>query len=369
MNSVLIVGAGPAGAACGWKLASEGITSILADRSEFPRTKICAGVVSKRGENALIKSGMLKPEELNDLTVAVHDTMTVINDLKELRTCSQCTPPMRIVDRREFDSFLRRRAVEAGAEPLTDRLVKVSEDKAVFASGRNIHFSRLIGADGASSTVRKSITAKKNVLQSPSLSTVVQLSPKAVEPFRAKGLSIFFFRELYGYGWLFPRGDDLTIGVASHGTSHPDLRKMLRRILRYSGLPARCNMAGAVLPAGRQPIGSGHGRVILAGDAAGLCDRITGEGIASAIESGLASAAAVIDGRDSWSRKEDFAVRISLSLRYRKYLYSRLFRPLAMKALAESDRWYRKYWNIVSGSSDYTELIRKPSSRFKALSE
>ncbi len=358
MNRILVIGAGPAGSACAWKLAEEGISCILADQAEFPRSKVCGGALSNRAEEVLTESGMLSSTELDDLTLSTHTTMTVTSNYQELRTSEDLNPSVRLVDRREFDGFLRRRAIENGAETLKDRFSMVSGEDAVFTSGKKLSFSRMVGADGAVSRVRRFAVKKGVIRQSPALSAVVQLSPRAVEPFTKKGLQIYFFNDLYGYGWLFPRRDDVTVGVASFREPHRDIQGLMSRLLVHTGLGTSGSLTGAVLPAGEQPVTPGKGRILLAGDAAGLCDRVSGEGISAALESGMAAAGAIIQGRETWTRDARCVKLVKQSLRYRKLLYSKPFRPVAMNALKKSNKWYSRYWSIISGTADYS-IIRK----------
>lgn len=306
----------------------------------------------------LVGSGMVSATEIDDLTLSTHTSMTITNNFHELKTSSGCEPAVHLVDRREFDGFLRRRAIENGAEPLTDRLTMVSGEEALFSSGRKLSFSRMVGADGACSTVRRFAVKKGIIRQSPALSAVVQLSPRAVEPFTEKGLQIFFFNDLYGYGWLFPRRNDVTVGIGSFRYPHRDIKGLMNRLMVHTGLGVSGSLTGAVLPAGSQPVTPGKGRILLAGDAAGLCDRVSGEGISAAVESGLAAAEAIIKGKVSWTSGTQCVKLVKQSHRYRKFLYSRPFRPLAMRALKSSDKWYGKYWSIISGADDYSVIFK-----------
>lgn len=336
----------------------EGIPCVLADRSSFPRIKVCGGVLSGRASRLLTESGMLSPAELQDLTVQTHTGMTISSDFRTLHTFKAGKPPVRMVNRTEFDAFLRRRALEEGAVPLCDNFMNLTGNTAIFKSGNKIGFSRLIGADGASSRVRRSIRGGRFLRPSPAFSSVVPLSGTAIEPFLDRGLQIFFFKGLTGYGWLFPRREDIVAGLGSFAGSGKNAVKLMTRLMVHSGLGTSHGMTGALLPAGRQPVSTGRGAVLLAGDAAGLCDRVSGEGISHALESGLAAAEAVIRKQEAWGAGSECVEMVKKSLRYRRLLYREPFRTLAMKALSGSDKWYGKYWGIVSGSKGYGDLLR-----------
>ncbi len=356
MDNILVVGAGPAGSACAWRLATGGVPCVLADSASFPRSKPCGGVLSGRGEKILLSSGMVTGEELDDLTLRSHGTMTISSDFHPLRTFTGGTPPVRLVERTGFDAFLRRRALEAGARPMEDRFTGFQGGEAVFMSGSRVPFRRAVGADGASSRVRRSLPGVTFARPAPALTSLVALSPAAMGPFMEKGLQIFFFTGFTGYGWLFPRRDDLLAGIGSFDGSSSGMRTLMHKLMLHAGAGVSSPVSGALLPGSGQRVTPGSGAVLLAGDAAGLCDRVSGEGISHALESGIAAAEALLEGAETWNSECIRTVR--QSSRYRVFLYGSLFRRLAMRSLAGSDRWYRKYWEIVCGGSGYGNLFR-----------
>ncbi len=358
MKDILVVGAGPSGSACAWKLSRAGVNCILADAAVFPRPKICGGVLSRRAVSLLTQSGMLTTEEIRDLTVQTHSTMTITWDFQQLRTYRKGDPPVHLINRTGFDSFLRRRALEEGARPMEGTFAELAGSRAIFSSGAGVPFERIVGADGASSTVRKCFLGGRTIRQSPSLSVVVPLSGKALEPFRELGMQIFFFSGMTGYGWLFPRVGDAVAGIGSFQDPHGNLQDMMKRLLVHTGLGTSSPVRGAILPGGNQRVIPGRGSCLLAGDAACLCDRVSGEGISHAIESGFAVAEAIISGGETWHENARCVRLVKQSLRYRTLLYRKPFSMLANGALKRSDRWFEKYWNIICGQADYSSLLK-----------
>jgi flavin-dependent dehydrogenase len=140
--------------------------------------------------------------------------------------------------------------------------------------------------------------------------------------------------------------------------------KALERLLEHLELGSRRNIQGAVVPTFRGSVLPGKGRVLLAGEAAGLCDRVSGEGIAHALESGLLAAEAILSDAGAWSAGARCARQVKDSGFYRHFLYGGPFRKLAMKKLRESDRFQELYWRIIAGDSDYAVLLqrRRPMS-------
>lgn len=363
----LVIGAGPAGSVCAWRLASEGLQVLLADRSCFPREKLCGGALSARGARLLTENGMLLPAEIDDLVVAEHSSFSCYDALEHLVTFRGGTPGIRLLDRTGFDSFLCRRAVEAGAVLLEGRCFRGFDEDggAVLSGGEIIRFNRMVGADGACSTVRRRAYGKPRGRHGLCLETHVPLSPCVLEKFHAAGLQIHFGLIPYGYGWVFPRRDDVCIGVGSLGSRRrpKELAKAAAGLISHLGLGFGRPMRGALLPPCSGGVFAGRGRVLLAGDAAGLCDRVSGEGISHALESGFLAAEALMAGADSWDGRAWCVRQVRDSGRYRHLLYGRPFHALAMRKLSESDRFMRAYWKIAAGESRYPDLFQRRAAR------
>lgn len=363
----LVIGAGPAGSACAWRLASEGLPVVLADRCRFPREKLCGGALSNRGAELLAEKGMLLPSEVEDLVVARHGTFSCYDSLAHLRTFSGGTPEMRLLDRTEFDSFLCRRAVEAGAAFLEGyRFRGFGDDgQALFAGGERIRFQRMVGADGTCSAVRRRAYGRPRYRHGLCLETFVPLSPGVLERFVLQGLQIHFGLLPYGYGWVFPRREDVCVGVGSFGSGRRpvELAKAAEKLIAHLGLGFKRPMRRALVPSCNGGLLAGRGRVLLAGDAAGLCDRVSGEGISHALESGFLAAEALIAGTPSWDTRARCVRKVRDSGYYRHLLYAGPFRALAMRKLRDGDRFMRIYWEIAAGESRYSGLLQRRAVR------
>ncbi len=359
----LVVGAGPAGSACAWKLASEGFPVVLADRCRFPRQKLCGGALSNNGAQLLTEGGMLLPAEVEDLVVARQGTFSCYDSLSHLRTFHGGTPEMRLLDRSGFDSFLCRRAVEAGAVFLEGLGFRGFGDdgRAEFTGGERIRFQRMVGADGACSTVRRRAYGRPRGRHGLCLEAFVPLSPRVLEKFLPPGLQIHFGLLPYGYGWVFPRKEDVCVGVGSFGPGRRPkaLAKAAEKLIAHLGLGFNRPLRGALVPPCNGGLLAGKDRVLLAGDAASLCDRVSGEGISHALESGFLAAEALIAGARSWDTRARCVRQVRESALYRHLLYGRAFRALAMRKLRDSDRFMRIYWQIAAGEAGYPELFQR----------
>jgi geranylgeranyl reductase family protein len=276
----LVVGAGPAGSLTAFHLARGGARVLLADKARFPRDKPCGGGVTVRAERLLPFS----------ITPVVEDEV----DCFELRlrygsrfTRRTRAPLVRMTQRRRLDAFLVEQAQEAGAE---------------FRDGappEDIDARVVIGADGSNGT-----TGRKAGLDDH-LRTVALEGNAVVDPERFAGRAMVELGIVPGgYGWVFPKAEHVNVGVGGWREQGPTLRGHLRRLCREHGIPpdALTDVRGHHLPLRRPGAVAGRGTTALVGDAAGLVDPVSGDGIYEAVLSaGLAAANAldILAGRTS----------------------------------------------------------------------
>jgi menaquinone-9 beta-reductase len=294
---VLIVGGGPAGSACAWKLRSAGIETAILDKSVFPRDKICGGWITPRVLSILqidaedyASRRILQP-------IRAFRTGAIGGDFRETRYEQAVSYGIR---RREFDHFLLERSgarVLAGAaleklERRGDGWVANDSIQARLVIGAGGHFcpvARLVGAKagGENAVVAQEVEFEMNA---------AQISGCAV---RADTPELYFCRDLKGYGWCFRKRDVLNIGLGRadpHGLSAhvADFLNFLRRRIAFA-IPAP--RGHAYLLYGTSARRASGGGWMLIGDAAGLAYPFSGEGILPAIESGLLAAEAIAAGK------------------------------------------------------------------------
>ncbi len=298
---------------------------------------------------------MLSQLEIDDLSIESHRVMTINGDFKEIGRFHSGETSVSIVNRTHFDAFLRRRAIENGVEFLQDSFQELSGNTAIFKSGNRVSFDRLIGADGANSRVRASFVSNEETSLSLSLSTVVPLSHGAIASLREKGIQIHLFNDLPGFGWLFPRGDEVVLGLSSSGNDQRTYMDLMKKLLLHTGLSISNPIRRAVVPSGNRPVTAGAGAVLLIGDAAGLCDRLSAEGILHALESGFLAADAVIEDNEFWHENARCVRIVNQSRKNRQLLHLKPLRKLAFKALSSGEKWSGKYWDLISGTSENTE--------------
>jgi len=277
---VLVIGLGPAGASAARAAAAAGLRVVAVDRKSEPGHPVqCAEFVP-----ALINAG--------DAAQSAR-----IQPIAEMHTfveagSAEVTPefPGIMIDRRSFDTHLVEEARKAGADIRMDSAVRdVSPDGTVHLfSGEVLGAPVLIGADGPHSRVGKAAGLEnKEIIASRQVSVALLKPHNATDIFLSERLP-------GGYGWLFPKGDVANIGL---GVSQeykdrlkPELDRLHARLVEEGRVGSdTLGHTGGPIPAGGmiEPAARlGETLVLLAGDAAGLTNPVTGAGISAAVVSG-----------------------------------------------------------------------------------
>jgi flavin-dependent dehydrogenase len=222
--------------------------------------------------------------------------------------------------RERFDAFCLEQTLTAGAAfrniesilALREHATHVEIDLTTADGRETLTAPVLIGADGSNGQTRRLASNDADptwYTRGFALEATVPYSalPERPPAGDAPHDLIFDFAPLPGgYGWLFPKGDHINIGVgafAPNGSGDADLKLVSRELLaQYTREKLDVELASLSAQITGQHLGMGghaytpRGRVLLTGDAAGLVDPLTGEGIHSAIVSGQAAATAVISG-------------------------------------------------------------------------
>jgi len=206
-------------------------------------------------------------------------------------------PLVYMTQRKRLDHFLVQKAVEAGADFREGVKVSALEMRDSGISVEGIEADVLIGADGVNGITARTLGIGGN--------RVVGVALEGNMPYAKMDRSAYDGRlalELGvvpgGYGWVFPKGDHANLGVGGWGTEGPRLRDHLDRLARAHGLSldALTELRGHRLPMRRLGTPAAKGPVLLVGDAAGLVDPLSGDGMYEAFVSARLAADAVLTG-------------------------------------------------------------------------
>jgi len=291
---VLVVGAGPAGSATAIHLARGGARVLLADKATFPRDKPCGGGLTGR---ALRHA----PCDVEPAVERVVDRFVLRARYGRPVALASRDPLIRMTQRRRLDLHLAEQAAAAGAEfrdgVRVEELALRDDHVAAVVGGSPVRASLVVGADGANGVVARAAGLGDGIVRGVALEGNVPWG--ALDPAAYQGTAWVEIGVVPGgYGWVFPKGDHANLGVGGWLDQGPQLRAHLDRLARAHGLDpgALTEVRGHRLPMRRPGSSAASGRVLLVGDAAGLVDPLSGDGIYEAFVSARLAAEAVLSG-------------------------------------------------------------------------
>ena len=369
---VAIVGAGPAGLAAASAAAATGARTVVLERAEHPRYKTCGGGLI--GASLAAVDGQIALPARDHIRSA---TFTLRGGREFTREDSE--PFLAMVLREEFDDALLRRAVARGAvlrqrAPVRAIVQTAGIASARLADGSAVTAKVIIGADGSSGVSARHVGARFALVD---LGLELEIAVPAPVARQWAGRVLLDWGELPGsYGWVFPKGGRLTVGVIAARGNGDATRAYLREftdslklgsleVLRDSGHLTRCRAEDSSLR---------DGRVIVAGDAAGLLEPWTREGISFALRSGalageFAAKAAVSDTRnDAESSLEEYVAAVNRVLvpemRAGRMLLSAFSRhPGTFHTGLATPKGWRAFIKMCRSEESFAGLVRRPSAR------
>ena len=359
LNSILIAGGGPAGALAGERLARAGFSVTLFEERRGWEKPCGGGVTWKTLERyPFLLDGTLEKKLIRRAELIAPSGRRAVFDL---------TRPLALYSRTALNDFLLRRAEAAGARVVPARVTAATANGAVRLRTTQGEFAGdfLVIATGARNALALPGDAWRPGQRDLELTFGYYL------PDEDDRLRVQFLDNFEGYLWSFPRADHLAVGVCARMSRHPsaELKEKLHRFLAAEDIPLTGGTAYShLLPALERdswkhlPLGGpGWAR---AGDAAGLVDPITGEGIYYALRSGELLAEALEAGRpENYPAlvEKDFACELGCAARWQPTFYrgrwlgqSTTERMIA--AAGRSRRFRRLVDDLFAGSQGYRGL-------------
>ncbi len=370
----LVVGAGPGGAAAAIALAEGGARVLVVERDRVPRVKICGGGVLSRALPTVPSEAVVPHDR------SVREVEVRLADLPRRWVVQRDEPLVHLTMRDRFDAGLVDGAQRAGAELWTDCRFEALEDGPTGAVVRTtrgaVRAQHVIAADGALGVLARAAGWPGPVRGAAALEWEIPADPATIERF-ASSVRFDLGRPEHGYAWVFPKRQHLSVGVLTMRRERAHLQRVLREYVAELGLtPANgARPCGFPIPCFGRKGGVARGAVLLTGDAAGLADPITAEGISPAMRSGrLAAAAILAHGTDRQTVAESYtrslereisgearAARTAASLLYgapklRRALFAAAGREVC-EALTEVIRGRRSYRALTYRASSYGKLL------------
>lgn len=287
MKRVAVLGGGPAGAFAAARLASSGLDTVLLDE-KLAWEKPCGGGLTFKAYNQY-------PFLIENDTPKKIVTRTYLSSEKAGSACLDLTRPLVIYSRFDLNSMILQRAERAGAALEKVRVTGMERNGSKWllrTKAGTIDADYCVVAMGARNPLRDVGTQWSQGDTMTALGYYIPASQDHVD--------LQFFPQFEGYIWIFPRHGHLSAGIAGKGKPAQELRAMLERYLSDRGISLKnATYYAHVIPSLEKPnwrknrvAGDGW---LAVGDAAGLVDPVTGEGLYYAMRSADLAAQVVID--------------------------------------------------------------------------
>ncbi|GAA0524068.1 geranylgeranyl reductase family protein [Paractinoplanes ferrugineus] len=354
-----MIGAGPAGLAAARAAAEAGARTIALERATHPRYKTCGG--------GLIGTSLSIAE--SHIQVPGRDTINAVTFTRSGRLGftrhARRRPLLTMVRRDDFDHAWFEAAVAAGATVRQNAQVRAvtQNDDAVtitLSDGTEIVARSVIGADGSASVTSRHVGV---TLDQQDLGLEVEIAATATDRENWRGRVLLDWGPFPGsYGWVFPKDDELTVGVImtkGHGAETKQyLQDFLaqlgltdRKVVRDSGHLTRCRRPDSPLR---------NGRVIVAGDAAGLLEPWTREGISFALRSGTWAGSAAAKNDLAEYERRIAAELVPEMVAGRRMLSAFSRRPLLVHAAMALPLGWRAFQMFCRGELAMADVVHRP---------
>lgn len=356
MKRVAVLGGGPAGAFAAEKLATAGLDVVLLDE-KLAWEKPCGGGLTYKAYHQY-------PFLIENDTPKRLVTQTVLSTSRTGAQKLTLTRPLVIYSRLELNRMLLRRAEAAGAQLEKTRVLNI--DRAgrgwsVKTRAGKIDVDYCVVATGARNTLREVGT------QWSAGNSMVALG--YFVPGEQAHIDLEFFAGFEGYIWVFPRNGHLSVGICGKGASAQTLRARLEHYMANKDISiAGATFYGHVLPSLQKPewatnrvTGDGW---IAVGDAAGMVDPLTGEGLYYAIRSADLASDLIISGQTERYRarlQSDFTEDLELASRLARRLYVDRFlygstTERMIQFMRRSPTFCEVLQDLFAGTQNYLDL-------------
>lgn len=370
---VIIIGAGVAGASAAYELAIRGANVIVLEKEKLPSYKTCGGGVVHRAIEKL-------PFNTNDIVERNFNMIDVYDHETDLHfKVSREKPVITMMMRADLDNLIISEAVKKGAK-VNDgvkvlNLVNNDDVVEVVIGGNAYKADFVIAADGASGICTKNCGMNKKFFSVPAIECEIYLPDDQLDHYKKSTRFDFGFVP-HGYAWVFPKQNHLSVGIASMKKLKVNLNDYLKKYFTMLGFNDTANIEkhGHIIPINPPHLKPVFKRTLLTGDAIGLADPITTEGISYAIESGQLAAKSVIEGSKDKLKVERIYSK-SLKPLFNELMYARIL-AWFVHGSPNIRRFIFKHYgkalsellaDVIMGEKKYSRWMRNPLSYLKLL--
>lgn len=377
---VIIVGAGPAGTTAAYHLASAGVSVLILEKSIFPRYKVCGGGLTHK----------ILTELPFDLSPVIENTIYSIrfsSKFDDVFTRTSPVPLMYCTMRPRLDEFLLRKAIEAGARHQTSIVREIRQEGEMYEITGDPGMFRcriVIGADGAAGVVARTFNLRKHIAKGLAWEAEVAAGPELLDSYKS---TVFLDWGTFpgGYAWIFPKKDHFSVGVGGPAAHARQMMPYYMKFMRLTGIfefpssPCYPEQINGTLSLKSWPIpvrtarSDFHsGQVMVTGDAAGLTDPLTGEGIWYAVRSGRMAATAAAEylaGKKNafacYSEKVNEELMPELLEAGKISNIFNIFPGKVHHFVRDNERAWRAFGKVLRGERWYAD-VRKGFGRWKS---
>jgi geranylgeranyl reductase family protein len=368
---VIIVGAGPAGATLAYELAKREMGVLVLEKEKLPRYKCCAGGVTS-------KTAKLLDFDISEVAEDIIYEVSFTFNLGSPYLGQHSQPLIYTVMRDVFDHFLVQRAQQLGAVLMDGHKVtqiQVSADWVEISTTDNIFRSRLVvGADGAYSVVARELGMGRNIQYLVGIESEIVVAEEELAKWKSR-VQIDLGCIPGGYAWVFPKRNHLSVGAGCLDSKARHLNRHHQKFLNSLGIGSYtiARSSSHLIPTCTKGKLIWQDKALLLGDAAGLTDPLTGEGIYNAIQSAQLAAPVIenslLRGKVGLQDYQQIVERKILSeLRIARKLskFFVRFPHLTFGMLNRSDGAWKALHNLMLGEIDYAGIKGKAGG-FKGI--
>ena len=364
----VVIGAGPAGATAARRLSTSGASVLLLEKQSLPRYKACGGGVPARTIQ------LLDDLDISSVSEGFVDTIDISRFGQHQFRKTSKRPLAWMVMRDRFDQFLTELAVGAGADVCDAAPVQsisgLDDCYELETPTGSVRTRHILAADGATGPTARWLNMSSAPTRSAAYEVEVAAPLQALDRWHQAANVDVGYRP-WGYGWVFPKDGKLSVGVVNAPKHGRTIRNQTDRYLARLGLAdaAVINVQGHPIRYRRSTIEPvARDRALLLGDAAGLADEFTAEGIAYAVHSANLAAEAVLESDDPaavYTRSINREIQPELNAARtisRLYYWCVTTWPwLALKTSKHINYLWRAFFRVMRGDSTYAdELSRLP---------
>jgi geranylgeranyl reductase family protein len=370
-KKIIIIGGGPAGLYLAFKLAKAGVDVLILEKDKFPRYKACGGALSEKSIDILSKNDILLNKNLIKSEI---ERFKFRFDFKESFDINYQGKAIKLINRKNFDDYLKNKAVELGAEfkdqSEVSSLYKNNNKIFLYSSDTEYFADIIVGADGANSiTAKKFNVYSDSFLKNRGAALEAEIFNNDINYLKNNEIIVDFGQISDGYAWVFPKKDQLSIGLGSLKFNKIKLKQKLNNYLKQLDIDynkSNILIKGHPLPtySKRLDIKRSGENFLLVGDAAYLADAFIGEGIYFALLSADIAAKTIIRhlNNNNYSLKNyelELQKNMLSELGYAEKLALLFYNQtqLVKKVLRLRPDLLKEFIDAVQGELSYSELL------------